>query len=233
MGVLHASVFLHEEYQSEVCWLVEQVDQHNYEPLRERTCEAIRKLQQEWPLYEHGDGRLATESEIRSRPIPSPRELGEWFLIVLAEYLRPCPSPLGNWSVLDTALMDVGWNHYDRELLFKGLPTAKLLKPHIVERSPWPLTDSSPYWFWLHPGWARSGWLPTKEIPRLYKQLLDVERAVNTYDVRQIPDINADNPIVLRDYKVYLQSGYRDTLAMLATAEKNNKGLFMSITFYA
>jgi hypothetical protein len=244
MGAHHASVFLYKDYQDEIRILIEQVDKQNYASLRERTCQAIQRLQQEWPLsnlgwtkyengieqnvmtqewplLEHGDSSLATENEIRGRSVPTMRDLGYWFLIVLAEYLRPCPSPMGNWSIDDC------------DLLFIGQPTSKLLKPDANERSPWPLTDSSPYWLWLHPNAARSGWLPVEEVHRLYKQLHILENEVGAFDVRQIPNINVDNPIVIRDYLGYLRSGYKDTLAMLSTAAKLEQGLFMSIVSYA
>lgn len=256
-SVHHASVFLYEEYKAQAHWLVGQVDEQHYEPLRERTCEAIRRLQREWPLsnlgefnyedgiekevltqtwplYEHGDHSLATEDEIRSKSIPSPRDLGYWFLIVLAEYLRPCPSPLGNWSVLSAVLTHLGWEQRDRDLLFKGLPTWQLLKPNTMEKSVEPLTNSSPYWLWLKPDWAKSGWLPAEEIDRLYNQLRKLENKVKAFDVRKLPHIDIGNPVVVRDYEEYLQSAYRDTLAMLSAAkELNNQGLFMSITVYA
>jgi len=252
MVVHRASVFLYKEFQDEARLLVGQVDQQNCKPLRERACEAIRRFQKEWPLadfsgvkyeggvrkevaiqtwplWEHGEGSLATEEEIRNQGAPTPRDLGFWFLIVLAEYLQPCPSPLGNWSVLYTALATQGWKQSDCDLLFMGLPTSKLLKPRIGSKSPWPLKNTDPYWLWLHPRRARSGWLPTDEIHRLYDRLRKVKARVQVFDVRRIPGIDVDNPVVVRSYEEYLDAAYRDTLAMLSTAEEMDQGLFMSI----
>ena len=255
MGAHHASVFLYKQYQDEARKLVEQVDQQNYAPLRERTRKAIQQLQrawplsdlgrieyqgsiakktltQEWPLLDHGESSLATENDITSKAVPAPRDLGHWFLIILAEYLQPCPSPLGNWRVLDAALDVLGWQREDLDLLFIGLPTSKLLKPDVRERSPYLLNDSVPYWFWLHPNAARSGWLPVEEIHRLHEQLRGLENEIGAFDVRQIPNIDADNPVVVRDFQSHLQLSYLDTLAMLSTATKFEQGLFMSIIVY-
>jgi hypothetical protein len=232
------------------------VDQQNYEPLRDRTCIAIQQLRQEWPLsdlgltkfengvekavmtqewplFEHGDSGLATETEIRNQRTPTSRDIGYWFLIILAEYLRPCPSPLSNWSVLHPALALLGWKQTQCDLLFKGLPTSKVLKPMFEKKSPWPLKETDPYWLWLHPNQARSGWLPIENVHNLQEHLYKLESKIKTFDIRQIPSIDVGNPVVVRDYREYLQSAYRDTLAMLSAAEAFNQGLFMSITVYA
>jgi hypothetical protein len=253
MGVHQASLFKYKEFIKEALWLVEQVEQGNYGPLRDRTCEAVRRLQQEWPIsdlgwikYEddteksvltqewpllnHGEAGLLAEEEVRNLSNPAPHDIGYWFLVVLSEYLQSCPSPLGNWSVLSTVLESLGWKQDDRDLLFRGFPTSRLLRPKLGEGSPWPLKDSDPYWLWLHPGRARSGWLPTEDIDRLHNKLYRMEDRIKNFDVSLIPNIDANNPIVVRDYKVYLQSGYRDTISMLSTAQKLNRGLFMSIT---
>jgi hypothetical protein len=256
MRVHHASIFSYKEYQEEIRWLVEQVDQQNYEPLRDRTCKAIQRIRQEWPLsnlgwtvyeegvekevvtqewplLEHGESGLTIEDEIRNQDILMPRDIGYWFLIVLAEYLQPCQSPLSNWGVLYSTLTILGWEQIDCDLLFKGLPTSKLVKPEIEEKSPWPLKETDPYWLWLHPSQARSGWLPTQSVHNLYNQLREMEDKIKTFDIRQIPNIDASNPVVIKEYDKYLQSAYHDSLAMLSMAQQSNQGLFMSITIYA
>lgn len=253
MGVHKASLFMYREFINKAQQLVKQVERGNYGPLRDSACEAVRRLQQvwpvsnlgwiryedgveksvltqEWPLLNHGEAGLATEDEIQSLSNPTSQDIGYWFLIILSEYLQSCPSPLGNWSVLDLALESLGWKQEDRDLLFRGLPTSRLLRPELGKKSPWPLKSSDPYWFWLHPSRARSGWLPTEEIDRLHSRLCKMEDMVKGFNVCLIPNIDADNPIVVRDYKAYLQSGYQDTISMLSTAQKLSQGLFMSIT---
>jgi hypothetical protein len=238
-----AFTFRYIEYQNDMSQYVKQVDQQNYEPLRSHVLEALRKFRLEWPIYTGGwskpvqgwplldfDGGLPTENMIKDKGIPASRDLGDWFLIILAEYLQPCPSPRGNWSVLNTALEMLGWKVSLCRLLFKGLATSKLLKPSISQKSPWPLKDSDPYWLWLHPGRARSSWLSIAEIRELYDKLVDKEQGIREYDVRRIPNINIDNPVVVKDYEAYLQAGYADTLAMLTTALELNQGLFMGLT---
>jgi hypothetical protein len=233
MGAHHASVFRYQDYRKEIQWLVEQVDQGQYEPLYKRVCEAIPRLHGEWPLGVHGDIPAIDEQEVNIASPPTSQGIGRWFLLVLAEYLQACPSPLGNWSVLNAALQSLGWEQVDCDLLFKGLPTSSLLKPGICERSPWTLRATDPYWFWLHPEAARSGWLTYDDICTLLTRLRQEEGRVDTFDVRQIPDIDVDNPVVLKHYKQYLIAGYRDTLAMLSAARELKLGLFMSIVVYA
>lgn len=246
-----ANTFLYKQYQDEVRWLVERVDQRDYEPLATRARSTIRQLErdwplgnlgyvglengvwkevstQEWPLLYHSAGGLATSDDIKTHPSPGPRDVGYWFLIVLAAYLGPCPSAGGNWSVLRDALVLLGWNQGDAELLFQGLPPYKLLKPNIVEKTPWPLTHSSPYWLWLHADRGKSGWLPVEEVYRFHDRLRKAKDRITAFDLRKLPDIDIENPIVIRDYKEYLRCSYRDTIAMLLAAKEQDQGLFMS-----
>jgi hypothetical protein len=238
-----AFTFRYIDYQTDMSWYVKQVDQQNYEPLRARVLETVEKFRLEWTVHTEGwsdpvqgwpllyfDGGLPTEDIIKDQDIPASRDLGFWFLVVLAEYLQPCPSPRGNWSVLNIALEMLGWEANLCRLLFRGLATSKLLKPKIGQESPCPLKESDPYWLWLHPGRAWASWLPIAEIKELYDKLVDEEQGIRDYDVRRIPNINIDNPVVVKDYEAYLQAGYADTLAMLATALELNQGLFTGLT---
>jgi len=258
MQIHYASTFSYKEYQDLARQFAEQVDQQNYEPLAQRTQDAIQRLQrdwpvsdfcsykyedgiekkvltQEWPLWEHGGGGLIASDEVKTHPTPTQSEIGEWFLIVLAEHLGPCPSPFGNWVVIHDVLTILGWDPSNADLLFKGLPTYKLLKPNIMEKEPRRRTHSSPYWFWLHAGHSRSGWLPIEEIHRLDGQLRKMKNKVRKFDIRKLSRgfynsyIDIHNPIVIRDYEQYLKAGYRDTLAMLSTALQQGTGLFMSL----
>lgn len=130
-------------------------------------------------------------------------------------------------------LLQSGWKQEECDLLFRELPSSKLLKPEIGVPTPKPLKNDDPYWLWLHPRNARSGWLNLEDVKRLYKNLGTMEQEIKRFDIRRIPNINIDNPVVLSDYRDYLDSGYRDAMAMLKTAIDHNLGLFMSITIYA
>lgn len=248
----HACLFDYESYQTFIQPLVSEVDGQRFESLRQHTCKAIQQLRQEWPLsnlgfvkyidgirkevmtqewplLEHGGGGLETEDEINAMINPGPRDIGHWFLIILAQYLKPCPSSLGNWSVLKTVLTMLKWSTDDCDLLFNGLPTHQLLKPMLLQKSPKPLKNEDPYWFWVHPGRGWSGWLPIEDVQRLYNNLKDMEKPVLAFDIYQFPNIWTDNPVVVRNYKKYLRDGYYDTLSMLETANNSAQGLFMSI----
>jgi len=253
MGVHHAATFHYQEYQREVTQLVKLVDQHNYELLKKQVCQTVGYLQdewplsdlgqvkyqngvtakiltQEWPLLEHGEDSLATIEEIKAISIPTSQDIGYWFLIILAKYLKNCISPLNNWYVLYTVLESLGWSKAYRDLLFYGLPTYKLLKPSLTEQSTKPLTTNSPYWLWLHPGGAWSGWLSTAEIVMLFDELHNIKDQIENWDIDKMPNIDTNNPVVVKEYQGYLEKAFDDTLAMLSTAQKDKTGLFMSIT---
>ena len=232
---------------------VKNVDQHSYLQLQNRTCRSIEKFQktwpltahherykyvdgesvkvytQEWPLWKHGAGSLISVENVMAKTRPEYYEIAYWFLIVLGEYLNPCFSPLGNWSILHYVLLQSGWIQTDCDFLYRGRPTSQLLKPEIDEKA----SKKNIYWLWLHPRDAHSGWLNLEDVHRLYNNLGMVEEAVRTFDVSSIPNINVDNPIVLSDYRARLDSGYYNTMAMLKTAIEHHLGLFMSITIYA
>lgn len=253
MGAHHAAVFDYKKYQREVHRLVARVDQQDYNPLKERVCQVIKQLQdewplsdfgetryrdgviievltQEWPLLEHGDDGLASIDDVRSISTPTAQDLGYWFLITLAKYLSPCISPMNNWYVLATVLESLGWSKPDSELLFCGFPTYKLIKPELTEPSIKPLTAKSPYWLWVQPSRAWSGWLPNAKIELLLDKLRHTKDQIVNFDLVMIPNIDVSNPIVVKDYSEYLQTGFDDTLAMLSVAKKRQLGLFMSIT---
>jgi len=187
------------------------------------------KVAQDWPLYHHGDGSLTTEDDITVAS--SSGEVAYFFRILLAEYLQPCPrSPLGNWSVLNSVLSSLGWSNTERKMLFLGLPTYKLLKPNVEEISEWPLNEKSPYWLQLHPFGSRSGWLPIEKINEYHDKLYRLKNKIGNFDISKIPNINIDNPVVIRNYREYLLSAFEDTIAMYLDAIINGEGLFMSIT---
>lgn len=255
-NIHYASLLDYKAFQAEVYSLTEQVDSQNYEPLRQAASTAIQQFQQEWPLqdhgiyeyqdgewqlalsqewplFEHGGGNLPTSEKIENIFNPQPRDIGQWFLILLAQHLKPCPSSESNWYVLSTALSIAGWPLERCDLLFKGLPTSKLLKPQIEQRSPWPLAEEHPYWLWLHPWNARSGWLPKEQIRQLHNNLGEMQDAIKQLDIRRFPGINIDNPVVIEDFRTHLDKSYSQTMAMLSMAVESSSGLFMSITSYA
>lgn len=252
MGALHAKTFYYQEFQHEVQQLVEKVDQRDYRALQEQVTLTVKQFQeawplsdlgivryedgvaidvlsQEWPLIDHGDYGLDSIEQINSIKKPLPRDLGYWFLILLAKYVQPCVGPLNNWSVVYTVLKSLGWSKSHRDLLFHGNPTYKLLKPNLAERSIKPLTEKSPYWLWLQPSRAWSGWLSRENIDMLFEKLSRAEKQVANFNVARIRNINVDNPVVIKNYQTYLRDGFSDTLAMLSYAMSQQSGLFMSI----
>lgn len=249
-NVHHAAFFNYDQYIEEMRQFDLQLHPNAYNALCKRTRLAIKHLREQWPsyvakdyvdafgnpqtvqywpLYHHGDGSLDLEDDVSVKP--SFGEIAYFFRVLLAEYLQPCPSsPMENWSVLNSAISSLGWSHAERKMLFLGLPTYKLLKPDIEEIYDWPLNDTSPYWLQIHPFGSRSGWLPIEKINEYRDKLDKLKNKIKDFDVNKIPNINVDNPIVIRDYRKYLLSAFEDTITMYSDAITNGAGLFMSIT---
>jgi hypothetical protein len=254
MSLLHeASLFSYREFKADIQPFVNQLDRGDYDSLREHVrkvtnrirqrwplrdhgyvryaedgrCESV--LSQEWPLFYHGEGPLLEEEEVMG--LSQPARLGYWLLLSLSEYLQPCPSPRGNWSVLQQALEAQEWSEESSNLLFEGLPLYLLLKPNAEPSKNGALGPTSPYWFLMRPSRGpHSGWLPTEDVYRLLDELQRVGQAIRTFDVRRFDDIRADNPIVVQEYIEYLDKAYTDTLGMLRAAATAKVGLFMTIT---
>mgnify|MGYP001274359119 CR=1 FL=1 len=247
----HAALFNYSEYIKEVHQLDLQLHPDEYGKFHEQIKQSIRSLKekwpsiidenylnrdgvakevQSWPLYHHGDGPLIREDEV-NRSTPPPSEIAYYYRILLAKYLQPCPrSPLGNWSVLNSALVSLGWTRKERELLFLGIPTYKLLKPNIEEEQSWPISEHSPYWLMVHPFGSRSGWLTTEKIRNNLSKLKKIKDNIGNFDIHKIANIKVDNPVVIQSYRNYLDSAFEDTIAMYLDAIDSDKGLFMSIT---
>lgn len=252
MYVHAASVFDYRQYQVDIKKFVEQIDRGEYQHFQDHIIGLISHFQQmrsviesgdttiqdvglssrmvqQWPLIAHDLGFLPPENTIRQSN-PSNNELGQWFWISLSEYLTPCDSPSGNWKVVFDALNQSGWSFKDCEILFKGHPTSKLLKPTIGEESPWPLENTDPYWLWLHPTRGRAGWLTFEDLRYFHRMLTDTEETIMTFDLHRLPDINSDNPVVMREFTGYLQMGYRSTLQMVENGIQKGQGLVVSVS---
>lgn len=250
MNSHRASIFNCRQYQADIKEYVKQVDRGVYHRFQDYLIGLKGKFQQVipalpthesivqegmppqivqlWPLFDHDLYSLPGEEEIR-RNNPTSCDIGWWFFVSLTEYLMPCVSPRNNWMVIKDALHLSGWSFKDSEALFKGHPTSELLKPTIGGVSPWPLKDTDPYWLWLHPSRGRSGWLDFEDLRYFHRKLINVKEKIMTFDLRRLPNIHSDNPIVVRDYTKYLQMGYRDTLQMVESGIQKEQGLFMTV----
>jgi len=248
----HAAFFKYDQYMEEMQQFDLKLYPEIYGAFCKRTQLAVRRLReqwpsfvdenyvdkhgrpqtvQDWPLRHHGDGSLITEDEVARTTELSSGEIAYFFRILMAEHLHPCPcSPLGNWSVLNAALSVLGWTYTERKMLFLGLPTYKLLKPHVEEMYDWPPNEKSSYWLQLHPFGSRSGWLPVEKISEHHDKLHRVKDKIKDFDISKIPNINVDNPVVTRDYRKHLLSAFEDAITMYSNAMTNGEGLFMSIT---
>lgn len=228
--------------------LVKSLDDGDIRPLYETTVQTIRNgFQGTWLLDEAGS-RLPGVDELarfdlvglpRSRPVEDylsglvplpPDEVGHWFLIILARYLKRSRGIGADYSVLDAALRNVGWSETDREYLIAGLPCCLLIKSDCTRQSQ--RIESDPYWYWIVPSHAQSsGWLPYHEVTRLMDLLGQTQPKIRNYDVRQFPNpwglvgkALADSQT---DWNNRLQVAYDRAAMMLETALHTKDGVFM------
>jgi hypothetical protein len=255
MGALHASVFFYKPFIETVNYYIPQIENHQFNTFRDDVIKAINSFTNQWPqknlgeakfingewvdqntqiwpLYPHGS-ILPSEEKIKSTTDPSMRDIGEWLMVLLAQYLKSCSSPLGNWTVLSTVLKAIGWQQDDYKELFHGFPTYKLIKQNEIYRDYWPIKAEDPYWFWLHADRSRSGWLPNEAVKIFYNRLIADKEKIFDFNFQEFPGISTDNPVVIRDYPSYLLNGYKDTVSMTREAIENEAGLFMSVILYS
>lgn len=249
-----ASIFRNQIYLDQMSELVAQVDQANVEPLRSRVVAVIDRLRPAWPVISsdfsiNSDSVITTGSELKwplsvhhagslpnsdwalQNKSPGNSDLGQWFLICLAEYISPCPSAVeGNWKIMYDVLYRIGWSQTECDLLFKGRPTSFLLKPAIGQESPWPIKESDPYWLWLQPIRARAGWMKFSDALDFYSRLELMEKQILGFNLRKLFNISVDNSGFLIEQRNYLAAGYSSTIEMLKSAIVARQGLFMSIS---
>jgi hypothetical protein len=224
MNVRHSFLFSYQQFIEESARVINQIDAQDYGPFIDRTRTAIRKIQGNWYFEELGDGVLPHEEDILEITA-SDRNLGFWFRIILAEFLSPVLSVSSNWSVVYDVLIELGWEKEDCDLLVKGKPPYRLLKPEEERSDHRPLTNESPYWMWLHPHWAKAGWLSINEIKRLFRMFEDSFDEITKFDLKLLSTIITKEPLVLKEYKTYLEEGVTETSNVLSTAIKADRGL--------
>lgn len=228
--------------------LAKSVDAGDLRPLYEKMVETTHSaFQGPWLLDEAGS-RLPGEDELarfnfvglpRSRPVedylkgvvPLPsEEVGYWFLILLGRHLKRSCGIGSDYSILDTALRNVGWSETDREYLIAGLPCCLLIKPDCTRQSQ--RIESDPYWHWIVPSHAQSsGWLPYHEVTRLVDLLAQTQPKIRNYDVHLFPNpwglAGEDLTDSQVDWNNRLQIAFDRAATMLETALHTKDGVFM------
>lgn len=233
MSIHKAFLFDYSSFREEIAFYVDCADRGDFAPLAGRVCKALDLLPIEWHFYDLGDGALPSREEILRKTRVSARDAGLWLRIIMSEYLTPCQSPGANWSIVYDYLCIVGWPSVDCDNLFQGTPVYRLLKPTVEPVLDWPLTQDSPYWLWMHPGWAKSGWLSSEESSRFQVELKKLGNTLLEFDVCHLPNVAADNPSVIDDYSKRLATGFENTLKMVSASVERDTGLLMTIKIYA
>ena len=254
MKIHTASLFRPQAYSDQMTEFVSQVDQGNFVPLREHVLGLIDKLQHAWPVISpdfsiipdtvatagkeqkwalsiHQAGGLPDKSVVSQIETPTNSELGQWFLICLAEHVSPCPSSLvADWKIFYDVLYRIGWTQAECDLLVKGRPTSFLLKPQSGQESPWPLKASDAYWLWLQPMRARAGWMKHSEVLEFFDRLELMEKQIVNFNIRKLFDESSYSPAILPVKRASLAAGYKNTMEMLKVAAHARMGLLMSIS---
>lgn len=149
--------------------------------------------------------------------------VGQWFTVVLSDYLKPCPQYPGyHWRPLSAALEQIGWSQGDNEKLFYGEPLGLFFSRESIKHST-VITHQDPYWRWVRPLYCNNqgGWLPHEECRRLLTRLQEIEPHLRAL----ARDMIDEQPQIARES----WAGYEDAVAMLTTATAEQQGLYMVI----
>lgn len=253
MALRHnAFSFDKDAFQTSITPLVAAVDKGNLLPLYDEANKIIQTMSQSVWFLDVTDGSLLGPDTIdrfdftgvpRTQPINEylkkpdavhPGDIGYWFLLVMSRCLEKSSGIGADYSILETALTNVGWSCADCELLVRGLSCCSLVRPdcrRVAFRA-----DHDPYWHWIVPPHAQSsGWLPYHEVTRLLAELSSAQSGIRDYDPILFP-----NPWNLtgealtdsqRDFSRRLQSAYEKAIAMLLRAERSSTGVFMFMAY--
>lgn len=253
MSIVHfAYLFDSRDFLSEVVPIIKDLDNNNYQPLRQKAWITTQEKPYVWEILEkHFYGLDDFMPEYEDAQCPNTRF---WFLTILSQFLHPIPSfrPIPTWqdqclywNLLKKGLSVVGWSEFDCALLVSGISTCSLVLPDRVEklldqgsigglikRSAW---IESQHEHWQRTHWCDfgGGWLNQKEIERLCAKLFQShDEYLALYKHPEVlqnweKDFRVQNVNALF---VLLQASYEDALKMLATAKESAKCLFMMIS---
>ena len=248
----HAFLFDIHAFHKSISSLIVAVDRGDLLPLFDQANKIIKDVAPDVWLFDDVGSPLMGRDEIhkvnfagvpRTQPITQqladakavhPGDIGYWLLIVMSRYLEKSSGIGSNYSILETALTNMGWSHANRERLFYGLPTCLLLMSNCTRVSL--RTDKDPYWHWIVPPHAQSsGWLPPEEVVRLVDHLASMQPRIQSYDPQLFP-----NPWQLtgealidsqHDFFVRLHNAYDEASVMLRQAQQSNRGVFMVMAY--
>jgi hypothetical protein len=247
MGTIHRAFLLDAHgFKGKIIPLIQSLDAGEAQPLFDQSVAIIEKMvNTEWILSLAGSNLLdIRQVNAAGRPWPNsiedqleysfsipPYEIGYWLLIVFSDYLERCPGIGSNYSVLKGVLEMLAWSQEDISLLYKGIPTNLLLKPDSVPVSSVSLED--PYWYWMTPRAASSGWLTQEQVGYFYDKLLSEKDTIRTFDPHRFGDQWGGIPITIPegqlDYLKRLHEAFDQALMMLETAQQAKREIFMTI----
>jgi hypothetical protein len=243
MGLVHSiSLCDYDTFQASVLPVVVSLQEGNLEPLKRRAIMASHRLRLlyrtipivedtqnrayddlEWHFRYHGDGGSVPKAEaIQIEGEPSPQRLGEWFRLILGEFLYP-PFPVSTtWGLVAEALQVMGWSQTDTNLFFIGEPMITLVGgkeaiADLVVIEPFPA--------------RKAGLLRTENIIRFRSQFAKLHDEIHAFDVRLFPfAFDREDPILVRDYKKWLIEGYESLLFYYDTAIRADLGIITTIS---
>ena len=240
-----ASVFDAVGFRSQAADIADLVDRGEYHSLKEAAILAVEDAGRvcitrggafdnlELPLVRHGASCAPKPEEIRSNSNPSSADIGFWFLWVLGSHLHGVPVHFGCGIWLWTVLGRLGVPEEIAALLGHGRHNGLLVKPDGC----WPQTRfaelSDPYWKWMTMRNAYSGWMSADEAADLKASLDSIsDEAISDFDISIIPNIDYDNPVVVREIRESVPCEFRMLKNICGLAVDKGYGLFTSTIFW-
>lgn len=237
MTVLHvAHLFDYREFQTQSAVLIQAANSGDGDPVLARSIAIFERLQrtdEEWILHDPWSNPLLP-IDTWTKPL-TPEQLGYCFLVVLSEFLRLAPiSLLGDWPILHSALVILGWGERDAILLTSGMSMEALLRSGQVQDPLWrPVpgvsTANNDFAQSVRAGYGNTGWLDTQAVSDLLGRLLPLRASI-----AQIPPerLQRDaSPTVGTNVSIQrVLAVYSRAIAMLKAAKREHAGLFMRIS---
>lgn len=226
-GFYHAALLFDERgFVQEIGTLAAAVEQGDLSVLHDRASQIVQAHETAPFILDNlGFGGLKPLQTTDIVAVSPHRNLivGQWFTIVLSDYLKPCPRYPGyHWRPLFAALERLGWPQEDNEKLFYGEPLGLFFSQESIKHAT-VITHQDPYWRWVRLLYCtnQGGWLPREECARLLTRLQETEPQLRVL----VRDMTDELPRIARES----WAGYEDAVAMLTTATGQQQGLYMVI----
>jgi hypothetical protein len=214
-------------FAQEACALAQRVDRGDLQLLHQRATQiAAATPAALFPLRAYGEPLRQPRplADVVTNPA-SNAEIGDWLMIVLSQYVRPCPSSIGfHWQALKLALLERGWTQAECDLLMHGQPLGTLIGKAPVGIQDHIVRHHDPYWRWIRPDYSytHGGWLGLEQCATFFRRL-----CARDHELRQ--STHAPGGHLQEDLLASAIQGYQAACHMLSAALQAHQGLYMVI----